>query len=252
MSFGAVLGGALQGLGTGIARQGESDAASRREIALENLRAQRQRDQTTLAADLQDRNAGNQAVREDWKDSRGTARDTTKAVTVEGVKFKYDQAIEGQRQAGARSLEQLRQAGDITKTEYDARLKEEADIRASNREIKDIVTLPNGQLMGITASGETRAIQGRDRATGARRDVLAAPNEDDEGPTSALDRARAARSGSPAAPAPERAPAAERQGDPAARTYTLAEAKATAQARGVPLTEVHRIMRANGFKLSGS
>lgn len=133
--LGHVLGGALQGIGQGMAMQAKEDMESRRSLALENLRSQNQRAETTLTADLNDRNA-----------ARNTARQTSSTIAVNKEQGKItagrDATLHGYQ------VDEIKLRGAI-----DKQLKsQDAATAAEAARLKS--EIDGGQVKDITAGGD--------------------------------------------------------------------------------------------------
>lgn len=243
--FGYIVGGALQGLGQGMAAQGQADAASRREAALEALRTQNRRAEVTMDADLRDRN-----------DARSTQRDTNKQITVgkantqnsiivDGVRTNNDIKLKSVDLANSKSLARLNAALDTQKDAASQRLRESL----STGDITQTFEADDGQIWGLTKGGQRVS-------TG----VFFAPKtlKDGEDGSGLISRARGERDGSggtaaPApAPQPKTKPAAGNAQAPAAKpkTYSSAEVKNAAKQLGWSEQQVRDWAKANGWKLT--
>lgn len=252
MSFGNVIGGALMGVGAGLAQmqKNKSDAvaadlADRREQALIKMRGdvtmgindqqgQITRANTTAEYNLRDRNDATSAV-----------RDTQKAVIVEG-----------QKQKGQISLEQLRASNDAGLARLKSRLNMTENQAKAAQDLANDATLA-GQQVGETrvAVDGSMVLYSKDgkvlRRSGAGMFKPDGPREKDED-SSAVERARGGAAPAAATAKPATAPAQVKQPAAAGKTYTMADAKATAEARGISVAEVQKVMKANGYKLTGN
>lgn len=245
MGLGRVIGGALQGYGRGTAMVAEQDMRNeasemehRRQLALENLRAGIDKDARVHTAELNDLN-----------DARATARDTDASIVRHKVEAttqaERDERLHEYDQEAARIASQLRMSEDAARQRLGSQI--EKDLR-------------NGEAIGMEIDGTTgeKVVvykDGRTVRTGiqATERELTPSSYGGGGTPSALDQARGL--GTPAAkPAPAPAPTTKpntQQSGTGTKTYTMAEAEATAKMHKVTLDEVHRRMRAAGYKLAG-
>lgn len=244
--LGYVLGGALQGLGSGLAAQGQADAAQRREIALENLRTQNRRTEMVMGADLTDRN-----------DARSTARNTSKEITVGRAAATNQITVDGARTSNDiklrtvdfRNQQQMARLNAALDTQRDAssqRLRQQLE----SGEISQTFEADDGQIWGMTKGGQRVA-------TG----VYFAPKTMTDGKESSDLMPSRASGGTdvapPAKPQPRTQPVGSKppaQGGgtkPApTKTYTSAEVKAAAKELGWSEDQVRQWARSNGYKLT--
>lgn len=155
MGIGAIVGGALKGYGDGMAEMARSREDERRQAALINLKAEKDQAQTKVTADLQDRNAGNQAVYDNWV---GAESDGRKA----GIQEQTDKRRYGQELTLARiqfenekSLALFKSQRNISEAEEASARAIEAEATKANTYIDRYEIDRNGNLVGITVTGKT-------------------------------------------------------------------------------------------------
>lgn len=246
MGFGAIIGGALTGLGKGIAEQGAENARARSAMALEELRAKRDSEKLVQTADLQDRNATRSDARTDYYEARKTERDT-------GSKLKVGITLENARAANDRAMESMKQNFQSNQSAIEFGRKTAEEARRAGELIDRYETAEDGSLIGITQTGK---IYRSSVKLAPRNQYSPGAENPDEGGTlaGARERREGGGIGSAAAAPPPRTTATQQvkpkpqvQTQP---TYSAAEAAATAKARGIPIAQVHAMMRANGYKLT--
>lgn len=151
--MGAFLGGALQGIGAGLAAEGRQRWEDRREMALQQLRGQQ-------AAELASKQHANrkdeiatQAQFDNWKDSQKTERTTASTIATDRAKTDNDIRVVSAREQSDRRLEVLRNnlgiKRDAAKTAADA--KAEKDLQAG--EIKETFVSGDGYLWVVPKRG---------------------------------------------------------------------------------------------------
>lgn len=234
MGIGAVIGGALQGFGAGVAQQGAIDAKARFDAALESTRTQNKRAEMTMQADLQDRN-----------DARSVSRGTDAKLVVEGVKAKNDAAADDRKFSQQVKLKAIDLSNDMAKARLQDALSRASDATKRAMESGDITDVKqgdDGQYYGITRTGETKALG-----------VYAAEKESDEaiGGIGSGPRNAAAQAPAPA-PKSRASIGSKPTGQAGGKVYTLQEAQQTAKNRNIPIEAVHRAMRAAGYKLTAN
>lgn len=256
--LGFVLGGALQGIGQGIATQAQSNIEERRKLALEDLRHRNQ-----LTEDE------HKATQQDWVNGRQTARQTSSQIVVDKAKTGNDIALEGVRASNAQALERLQQNLTLSRELQVEGAKLANDLAKMGKEVGDYRVAADGSIWAYSKTGAVLGnskpgkfnptAQGRGLGSGSTLDSLdlgdGAPTPAPTGtptptkPTSAP--------AAPAAPSTGRGiqrPRAGNRGTPAEgeKTYTVADAQATATKNNVTIEEVHRRMRNAGYKLTGN
>lgn len=245
---GFVLGGALQGIGAGLIGMGQqqaataaSAAAERRDIALENLRnelatkrdvkqGEIQRQTATHASGLRRQEMALDYGFKDVNDARANNRTTKSQVTLKSIDASNAQNL-------ARLNASLARQNDAASTQLRAAIE--------NGQIKDTFEGLDGNIYAVFFDGRTKN-------TG----VKYAPKTADAG-TGAISSAVAARGGAaaPGAGIQQAAPPQQPAASPApsqvqTKVYTQADAVFTAKQHGIPVSEVHKRMRASGYKLA--
>lgn len=229
MGLGLVLGHALMGVGKGKALVAADEMEARRSEALENLRAENDAIAREDTARLNDLNDARQVARR-------TDADLIKIDANAEVDKESDQRKHGYDKEMAQVTSRLRSSENAAQL----RLADQLDRAARSGEVSSV------EIDGGTGEKIIVFKDGRTQRTG----VMATEKElvpgSYSGEPSALDEARGGGlGGGKTAPRPT-APA-----QPASKTYTQAEAAATAKKHGVSVDEVHRRMRAAGYKLAG-
>lgn len=230
---GLLLGGALSGVGRGMEMQA---LAQQKEAEAQRADDALMRRQTALAkyqADLQD------------------ARDKTQH------KYKIDEITTelGGRRVLAREDDERGLKADIAKAEYNFKLDlkkmekahgyklSEAQVESGLAAARDAaragveidhweVDSETGEALGFTKTGKVRRFREKPlRQKGGSGGILEAHDDGGDGTTDTPG------SGSSS-------------GGASAKTYTMAEAAETAKNRGIPIEQVHSIMRKAGYKLT--
>lgn len=260
MGLGRILGGALAGYGAGQAEVARSAEEERRAIALENLRSQNQRDETTHTGNVNDRNDARATVRRTDADlikmGVGAEIDTTKATRDRS----WDVEDREDAQAHDVGLVQTRQAHDVTMANINANIDRTTAEYKKSLESGDVdeylIDGTTGEYVAITkgkkrvrtgiiaTDREINGSSGNSAGSSALADVRAAAG-------GGLGRPAAAPARSAPAPATRPAPAQTAQKPSGQATYTQADAVATAQQYGIPVSQVHAMMRGKGYKLTG-
>lgn len=160
MSFGNILGGALQGIGAGItaigqqqAKAREDDVLMRRQMALENLRAQNDRDlQVTKTADAATaaQTAHTNRMEEsrveydyrDRNDARSTARNTSSKITVDKAQT-----------ANQVALKKLESSLNMSEAQQKAALDLSNDLTKAGVEVGDYKIGTDGTLYALSKTG---------------------------------------------------------------------------------------------------
>lgn len=168
---GMIIGGLLGGLGKGM----EMTALQAREDALTEARNQRvveaegRSEQRVIASEgrLEGR-VMRQEDRAESRDVRSDQRDYTVKTGLLAVAHKQ-KMLEGETEQAYKirlkqmdvdadkALERLRQSGAITLAQYNDALDDADDARKAGELIVDYKTLPSGQVVGVTANGNTIA-----------------------------------------------------------------------------------------------
>lgn len=233
--LGYFLGGALQGLGSGLSMQGQSDAAARRDMALETLRAQNRKTEMSYDADLRDRN-----------DARSTARDTTRQITVgkantanqikvDNARTDNDIKLKNIDFRNQKDMARLNSALDTQRDAASQNLRKQLE----NGEVVNTFEADDGQIWGITRTGQR-----------VETGVYFAPKSQTDG-----DDILGARGGATEAPKPAaRTKPVQAQssggGQAPAKTYTAREVSEAAKSLGWSEDEVRKWARSNGYKLT--
>lgn len=143
--LGMVLGGALQGVGQGMAMQAKDDLETRRSTALENLRNQNESAGRIQTADLQDRN-----------DARKTARTTDSTIVVNRTQAETQAQRDARLQGYEQSNIRLRGAIDSAQASNSAAASAEAakvEREWKSGQVTDIKAGADGFYYKITAAG---------------------------------------------------------------------------------------------------
>ncbi|SKB32271.1 hypothetical protein [Sphingopyxis flava] len=252
-SLGYIVGGALQGIGSGMAQQAQSDAEERRQMALENLRQQNAQSNMRLQAELNDTNAAKSDARGDYYDARKTERGASVDAQSDARKFGYQ--VQLKKMDFANDIERTRLESALAQGRDAATLQLRAQIERG--EIRQIVESGDGQYYAIRGDGSQIA-------TG----VKVPPKAMEDG-TGSIANARAARGGggigsaaatAPAKPAPSPAPAKPAAKPAAAKpapvkpgskgTVTMAQVDALARDRGLTRAEALRFAESQGYAVA--
>lgn len=243
--LGYIVGGALQGLGSGLAKQGEMDAAARREAALEALRARNRRDEMVADADLRDRN-----------DARSTQRDTSKqivvgkantqnTIVVDDARTKNDIKLKAIDLGNSTALARLNSALDIKRDAASQQLRQQLEAG----EITQTFEADDGQIWGLNRGGQRVA-------TGVYFAPKTMKDGEEAGGTIGAARAAAGAATPPAAPSPRtkpvgggQPPAQSAPGKPV-KTYSASEVKSVAKELGWTEQQVREWAKARGWKLT--
>lgn len=246
MGLGArmLLGGALQGLGAGIAAKGQADAEERRQIALENLRAKNQSEKDARDHSNEKDRLTQQYGLMDTNNAKQTARETDAAIVKDNVRTKNDITIKGVEHKQKVELTQIDFKNDQAMANLQGAIQR-SNTAASQRLAKD---LESGEVTQLFEGGDGTYYQMRRDGT-ITTTGIATPVKETSKSGSVLDRAREARQGG-ASPAPK-ASAPAKAAEPS-KTYTQADAVATAKKHGVSVDAVHARMRQAGYKLSAN
>lgn len=155
--LGYFIGGALSGIGQGIARQGEMDAEQRRQTALENLRQQNsialedrrsanQRQEIAVQGEEQRKSQESSARWQDWGDARSNDRRTSSTIKIDKVRNALDIA---KVQVQARLEEAQRNNDTQRQIQLQGALRQ-----MENGDIKDVVASGDGRYYGVTKGGQ--------------------------------------------------------------------------------------------------
>lgn len=158
---GYILAGALQGAGNAITSQANSDADARRQVAIENLKAANKRDSTMFEARIADAADATKQARTNGyalklTDARGEVQKDVDA-NRGTITAQNDAANDSREFSNAKALENLRTRNDMSKADHDAAI----DAVRADKEIVRTEVLASGQLMGVTKTGQTKALMGR-------------------------------------------------------------------------------------------
>jgi hypothetical protein len=258
MAIGHIVGGALQGLGAGMAAKGQMDAEERRQFALERVRQQNAMEMANVGKENQKELIGvqtnanmdldtHQAKNDDWRDARSTQRQMASTITVNNNQAQNQSKLQKEGFGQQLTLKSVDFANEKEMTRFRAGLdmqgvQQRAQIEQQMRsgEISDVKEGEDGTYYAIRRDGSVSSL-------GFRSVTQASPFGD-----------RISSAGGTPPPAPAPAPARQPAAQPKAqqaqtqgKTYTKAEAAATAKNRGMTEEQVHRIMRENGYKLVG-
>lgn len=244
--LGYVLGGALQGLGSGLAAQGQADATQRREIALENLRTQNRRGEMVMDADLRDRNDARSTTRDTSKQITVGKANTSNQITVDTARTKNDIQLKTIDYRNQQQMARLNSALDTQRDASSQRLRQQMQ----SGEISETFEADDGQIWGLTKGGQRVA-------TG----VYFAPKTMTDGEDSSGLLASRAQGGAevapPAKPQPRTQPVGAKpaaQGGGAkpapAKTYTSSEVRTVAKELGWSEDQVRQWARSNGYNLT--
>lgn len=158
---GYILAGALQGAGNAITTKANSDADARRAMALQALKTSDARYSAMFQARINDAGDASKQARAngyaiDLAKTRGEVQQTVD--TNRGVITATNDAANDSREfSNAKALENLRTRNDMSKADHDAAI----DAVKADSEIVRTEVLASGQLMGVTKTGQTKALMGR-------------------------------------------------------------------------------------------
>ncbi|QUT04067.1 hypothetical protein KFK14_13010 [Sphingobium phenoxybenzoativorans] len=242
--LGYIVGGALQGLGSGLAKQAELDITSRRDAALEALRTQNRRDEATLTADLTDRN-----------NARSTQRDTDKQIAIGKAATDNQIIVDDHKTTNDIKLKKIDFNNSQSMARLNSALSQQNDAasqmlrrKLESGEIAQTFEADDGQIWGLSKTGERKPTGVYFNPKPTKSDPLAGLSMDDD------------EDGKPAAPAPRTRPAggeapptkpaAQGGSKPQAKVYTASEVREAAKAMGWTEDQVRQWAKANGYKLS--
>lgn len=151
---GYVLGGLLSGIGQGMAAQAQSDAAARREVALEKLRAQNsaqeaatahsnKMDEMTVDADLRDRNA-----------ARQTGRDTSSKIVIDNNSFGHQVTLENLKTSNDAKLAQVQSRLRMTEDKAKAAQDLVNSATLAGQEVGEVRVSENGTMFVFSKTGK--------------------------------------------------------------------------------------------------
>lgn len=235
-----VLGGALSGAGGGMARQAEMDrqhAQAMEKISveqkfqetLENLRSKNSRAAQAEQYNYIDRN-----------NARQTQRETTQSITVANNNF--SQQVK---------LKEIDFANDVAMTKLQGSIQRSNSAAAAQLQNE----LDKGDISQIFEGGDGFYYKAYKDGRIESTQVAIPPPDTKSSEGGSIAKIRAERGGSEPTPAPKKPQGSEPskaapKPAPKGNTYTQADAAATAKKHGVSVDEVHRRMRAAGYKLT--
>jgi hypothetical protein len=235
LSLGRIVAGGLEGLGAAGVEQARMKEATRFQAMLENLRSSNQREETTVQYDLADRNTARQTDRQTDKELIVNRQQADLTKDRDEAQHQRNIEIIGIEGDQAQALDRFRSGLRKQEAAYGADLEKGAKAGEF-----DILEGGDGFYYKVFGSGkmERTLVQVPERQL----------THSGSGSTSTLD---ALRQGSaPARGVAQAAPTTQVE-RPESQTYSQAEAAATAKKHGVSVDEVHRRMRAAGYKLTG-
>lgn len=250
MGIGNIIAGALQGVGGSIEEQGRADAEQRRAMALENLRQQNDLSKMSVSQGYNRENVATGQANAIERDMlQGDISNRNSAAQVQRTAAADE--VKDNRQFGQTlTIKQIDNANAIARDNNQFKQTMTRDAvqwqRAAEKEAKDAGTYidhyeqgADGRLIGVTKTG--RIMYGPELQQRGAGGI---------GSGMILDQARAGASApggaAPAAPAQ----AAPRAAAVQSQTYTQADVAYTAKKYGIPASEVHARMRAQGLKLT--
>ncbi len=242
--LGYIVGGALQGLGSGLAKQAELDITSRRDAALEALRTQNRRSEMQFDADLRDRNDARSSERETNKAITVGKANTANTITIDDARTKNDITLKKMDFSNQQTMAKLN--GAISRQNDAAAIRLRRDLESGD--IAETFEADDGQIWGLSKTGERKPTGVYFNPKPVKSDPLAGLSMDDD------------EDGKPAAPAPRTRPAggeapptkpaAQGGSKPQAKVYTASEVREAAKALGWTEDQVRQWAKANGYKLS--
>lgn len=233
MGIGGLIGGALTGIGRGMEMQAVAQQKEAEDMRRDDALMRRQTALAKYQADLQ---AGQNKVQHGYK--------------LDEIKTEL-----GVRRVLAKEDDERGLAAEIAKADHDFKLEvkkmekahgyklseatHDSGLQAAREAARDGATIDHwevdsetGQLVGFTKTGTAYRSKVKPlRQKGGSGGILDAYDEGGDISTDAPD-----SSGS--------------SGGTSSKTYTMAEAAATAKNRGIPIDQVHSIMRKAGYKLT--
>ena len=268
---GFVWGGLLQGIGQGMAAKGQSDLEERRKVALESLRHSNAMSEAATEHGYKLDQQANQADLNDRNNARQAERDTNKSVIIEGVKTQGRLTVEQAQAANAQALAKLQSGLTLSRELTLQAQKLSDDLSKLGQEVGDYRVAGDGSIWAYSKTGKVlghskpgKFVPPTAGGAGGAGSVLGGLGLGTPGASPAPGTTEPAEPApaKPAPPAPRapstgrgiQAPRAGNRGAPAAgqKTYTTADAQATAVKNNVPIEEVHRRMRDAGYKLVGA
>lgn len=233
MGIGGLIGGALTGIGRGMEMQAVAQQKEAEDMRRDDALMRRQTALAKYQADLQ---AGQNKVQHGYKldeittelgvrrvlakedDERGLAATLKKAEVDFRNDLKKLEVAHGYKLSEAQVESGLAAARDAAR----------AGVEIDHWEVDS----ETGEALGFTKTGKVRRFREKPlRQKGGSGGILDAYDEGGDISTDAPD-----SSGS--------------SGGTSSKTYTMAEAAATAKNRGIPIDQVHSIMRKAGYKLT--
>jgi len=164
-----ILGGALQGIGAGLVQQGQqraaaeaasaqSEAAMRREIALENLRTKnamtRDQQQSVMRMDEQE-NAGRVS---DWQAGRQVGRTTQATIVTDKAKTQNDITLKQLDAQNDRALASLKSSLSVNETQQKIAAEAIADATKNRYEVGETQIRADGALVLYSKSGQVISV----------------------------------------------------------------------------------------------
>lgn len=229
MGFGTkmAIGGALAGIGQGMVNNAQNDMEAKRQAALEAMKAEYRREDAERDHNYRVTEIGMQADLNDRNDARKTERGLNSDIVKEGVQHKNNVELKKIEFGNSKALTQFKADLDLRNDKASAQLKDSLE----NGDVKQVFEGGDGYYYATYGDGSIRS-------TG----VTTPPPEtfSSFGPTT-----------TPPAKPQSAAPAPKPSGQ-AGKTYSQADAVATAKKHGVSVDEVHRRMKLAGYTLSGN
>lgn len=235
MGIGAVLGGALQGFGNGIAETGRLAEAERREIALENLRNSNDINRLEVSGRIQNDNAA-------ASDKRGFRYGVAKGIADTNNALKRDAGQQNHeltkidiQNKNEQAMARLQSSLKMTESQTDFAQKAAFEAEQAGTYIKDYQVNEAGEIVGLTATGKVIK-------TGEKALPKPATGSEGIGAVAAA-RAASARGGTASEPAPSKAPTAQK------KTVTAAQINELAKAKGISVADARKFATENGYVL---
>ena len=161
MGIGMVLGGALQGLGNGMAEQARSDIEQRRQMALENLRQSNDLAKIDKQGEINRQNTTLEYQQRDLNDARSTARNTQSRMAVDNNQAGHQRADRQQQFTQQLQLKQIDFKNDTAKLRLQSALGMDAarfQQGLEANEFADIQEGSDGQLYRVSKGGGVTAL----------------------------------------------------------------------------------------------
>lgn len=230
MSFGAFLGGALQGVGAGIVRQAEinerkaeSEASRRHDEAMNNLRHTQSLAMVDKQGDMSDRNAARSDERGDFYDSRRNERALSSDIVRYGAQAGHQANADNRRFAQNVQMQSIQFANERDMTAFKANLARQDAAYRHSLEAGDVVDTmigADGYYYGRRRNGEM-----------FRTEVQAPPPQSSSGGSSLLLNTPPPSAGAAPRPAPAAAPRSAAGGAPASQAAQVPRMTSAAQAQ---------------------